>query len=201
MTTNIILLGGNGYIGQALTETWQQADSEAEIWSLSRSGKNKLTSPRLHSIPVDLTQLAAVEAVLPPSIDYVVDLVGGPEKDAGASRLLNDVPAEVMQTLAERYQVKAMGFIGGKLGPKAFVQTKMRLINQLSESTIPLAYVEPTLVYGNGRSDTMTKLVPFLKIVGSVMPSVKPVRVDEVVATLYRNLLRAGKSGRTTSEN
>lgn len=84
-----------------------------------------------------------------------------------------------------------MDFIGGTLGPKKFTQTKRKLIAYLKESPIPLAYVEPTLVYGNGRKDKMTRNVPFLKFWGIFSQKFKPVEVNDVVSELYQKLMLA----------
>ncbi|WP_335971079.1 hypothetical protein [Fusobacterium polymorphum] len=35
---------------------------------------------------------------------------------------VNEKPAEVMSKIAKEYNVKAMGFIGGKLGPKSLLR-------------------------------------------------------------------------------
>ncbi|UPS59388.1 hypothetical protein [Lactobacillus delbrueckii] len=57
----------------------------------------------------------------------------------------------MMKWLAEEYKAKKMGFIAGSLGPKSFVQGKADLVKFLQDSSVPLAYISPTLVYGNGR--------------------------------------------------
>ncbi|MFC6177041.1 NAD-dependent epimerase/dehydratase family protein [Companilactobacillus huachuanensis] len=189
MTTNIVLLGGNGYIGRELTKRWQQTDSDAEFWILSRSGRNQLTGSKIHNYAVNIENLSAVKAILPIEIAYVVDLIGRPEKDPAASKAVNDDPAKMMATIATEYHVQAMGFVGGKLGPKQFLMTKTRIIEQLQKSSVPLAFVEPTLVYGAGRSDSMSKLVPLLKVVGTIIPNMKPVLVDNVVDELREKLL------------
>lgn len=179
--TNIVLLGGNGYIGRNVCQKWLQQDPRAEFYVLSRSGKNALNDARIKNIAVDVTSLEAVEAVLPNQVDYIVDFVGHPEKDPELFKQVNDLPAKVMLELAEKYQVKAMGFIGGTLGPKDFVDGKKRIIQFLQKSAIPLTVVEPTIVYGNGRSDKLVRIVPILKFLSVFNKKLKPVHIDDVV--------------------
>lgn len=190
VTSKIILIGGNGYIGRALTAAWAATDPSAQFDVLSRSGYNQLDLPQITNCAIDLNDQEAVSAAIPGQFDYIVDLVGKPEKDAVASIAVNDKPALLMKHLAETHHAKAMGFIGGRLGAKSFVTTKRTLIGQLQASSVPLAVVEPTLVYGAGRQDSMTKMVPLLKILGVVIPNMKPVKVDTVVDELLTKLLQ-----------
>lgn len=193
MTTNIILLGGNGYIGRQLVRAWRQRDDDTAFWLLSRSGKTNLDLLRVHGIAVDLMKKELPSAGLPDKIDYIVDLVGGPAADDQQLERFNRNPAELMAQLAAATYPKAMGFIGGKLGPKSFVTLKSQLIQELQTTPTPLAVVEPTLVYGAGRKDSMTRYVPLLRVVGAVVPKLKPVRVETVVQSLLNELLEKGQ--------
>lgn len=193
MMTNFVLLGGNGYLGRNFVQYAQRQDSTAHFYVVSRSGKNQLVAPNISNIATDITAKAKIPG-LPDQIDYVVDFIGGPAKDPAESRLINDEPAALMQRLAEEYQVKAMGFVGWILGPKEFVQAKRQIINCLQKSPVRLAYVEPTLVYGNGRHDAMTRWVPLLKVAGVVAKRLRPVTVNEVVTQLWERLVRTDET-------
>lgn len=185
--TTIVLLGGNGYIGRNVTKNWLKKDSSAEFYVLSRSGKNELKDSRIKNIAVDVTSVGAVEAVLPEKIDYIIDFIGRPEKDVDLFKKVNNLPAQVMLGVAEKHRVKVMGFIGGVLGPKSFVNGKKLIIESLEKSDIPLAVVEPTIVYGNGR---LAKMVPILKVVGVLVKMLKPVHVDDVANELITQLIK-----------
>lgn len=122
--TNVVLLGGNGYIGRNVTEKWLKKDPSAVFYVISRSGKNQLANARIHNLAADVADYQAVAAVLPDKVDYIVDFVGRPENDAIAFEQVNDKPACVMLQIAKDKHVKAMGFIGGLLGPKSFLEGK-----------------------------------------------------------------------------
>lgn len=188
--TTIVLLGGNGYIGRNVTKNWLKKDLSAEFYVLSRSGTNELKDSRIKNIAVDVTSVGSVEAVLPEKIDYIIDFIGRPEKDVDLFKKVNNLPAQVMLRVAEKHRVKAMGFIGGVLGPKSFVNGKKLIIESLEKSDIPLAVVEPTIVYGNGRADTLAKMVPILKVVGVLVKMLKPVHVDDVANELITQLIK-----------
>lgn len=186
----IVLLGGNGYLGRNFTRNWLNHDQDSHFYVLSRSGKNQLLSTAITNCKVDVTDEQAVLAALPDQVDYIVDFIGAPNNDPQRFKKLNQQPAQVMRSVAEKKQVKAMGFVGGILGPKKFTTTKKELIKYLQQSPVPLAYVEPTLVYGAGRRDKMTRNVPLLKFLGIFSRKFKPVLVDDVVENLRKKLVQ-----------
>lgn len=186
---NIVLLGGNGYLGRNFIQNWLKHDQDSHFYVLSRSGKNSLASPVITNLQVDVTDQQAVLNAIPSRVNLIVDFVGAPSNDPQEFKKLNQRPAQVMRAVAEERNVRAMGFIGGTLGPKKFTSTKKELIKYLRASPIPLAYVEPTLVYGAGRKDKMTRNVPLLKFLGIFSAKFKPVLVGEVVEKLRQQLI------------
>lgn len=188
--SEVVMLGGNGYLGRNVTEKWLAKDPEAKFTVVSRSGKNALTGDRITNVQADCTDVSSVRKVLPEKVDYIVDFVGRPEKDPEEFRRQNDLPADVMLELAKEKNVKAMGMIGGVLGPKTFVEGKKRIIGKLKASGIRTESVSPTLVYGNGRKDSMTKMVPLLKFFGIFSKNMRPVDVNDVAEELVEKMLR-----------
>lgn len=53
-----------------------------------------------------------------------------------------------------------------------------------------MEYVEPTVVYGGGRSDILAKMVPMFKVLGVFSKKLKPVRVEDVANELITKLTR-----------
>lgn len=188
--TNIVLLGGNGYIGRNVTEAWLAKDPTATFYVVSRSGENALKNAQIHNIAADVTDYEAVSQQLPEQVDYIVDFVGRPESDDATFIEVNDKPAEVMLEIAKAKKVKAMGFIGGRLGPKKFLEGKKRIADQLRASGIRTEVVEPTLVYGNGRSDALAKMVPMFKFLGLFMKNMKPVLVSQVADEMVSKMVQ-----------
>ncbi len=186
--TNIVLLGGNGYLGRNVTRKWLEKDPQATFYVVSRSGKNTLEDSRIINIQADVTDYDDVISKLPDTIDRIADFVGRPESDPEKFRKVNDEPAEVMLAIARNKKVPAMGFISGATGPKPFVRGKAHLARMLKDSGIPTVVVTPTIVYGNGRSDTISKFVPLLKFFGIFSKNLKPVHVDDVAEQLVSGL-------------
>ncbi len=188
--STVVMLGGNGYIGRNVTEQWLKADKDAKFIVVSRSGKNQLTDERITNVAADSSSYESVAAVLPEKIDYIVDFVGRPEKDPEEFRKVNDMPADVMLRIAKEKNVKAMGLIGGVLGPKSFVQGKKKIADKLAASGIRTEVVNPTVVYGNGREDAMMKMLPLLRFFGIFSKNMKPVHVESVAKEMVSKMLR-----------
>ena len=47
MMKNIVLIGGNGYIGQEVLRQWLDQDVDARFYVISRSGKSKIVNERV----------------------------------------------------------------------------------------------------------------------------------------------------------
>lgn len=192
--TNIVILGGNGYLGRNITRAWLDRNPKLEFYIVSRSGKNKLIDERIHNIKADVTDEKVLAKKLPDHFDYIIDCVGAPEKDPEKFRQINDLPAETMLALAKIQSNSVMGFISGRLGPKSFIQGKERILKQLQDSGIKVASVSPSVVYGNGRKDSMTKMVPFLKFMGIFSAKMKPDDVNDVVRDLIDQMIKLHNS-------
>ena len=187
---NVVVLGGNGYIGSTIIEKWLKRDQQVEFFSISRSGKGRLSHSNIHYLKADATKLEQVQAVLPERVDYIVDCVGVYTKDEEQLKKYNLLPVQVMLEIAKAKSVKGLGYVGGVMGPKEFVNSKSSVIDMLQHSNYKLAYVEPTLVYGNGRKDSLSKMVPLLKFIGIFSKKMKPVEVNDLADELISKLLK-----------
>ena len=187
---NVVVLGGNGYIGTTIIERWLKRDPQVEFFSISRSGQGRLSHSNVHYLKADVTKLEQVQAVLPEQVDYIVDCVGVYTKDEEKLITYNLLPAQVMLEIAKAKSVKGLGYIGGVMEPKEFVNNKSSVIHMLQQSNYKFAYVQPTLVYGNGRKDSLSKMVPLLKFIGIFSKKMKPVEVNGLADELISKLLK-----------
>lgn len=186
----VVVLGGNGYIGNTIIERWLEKDEQVEFFSISRSGKGKILKPNVNYLKADVTNLEQVQSVLPECVDYIIDCVGIYTKDKEQLEKYNLLPAKVMLQIAEEKSVKGLGYIGGVMGPKEFTNSKSQVIEMLCSSKHKISYVEPTLVYGKGRNDTLAKMVPLLKFMGVFYKKMKPVKVNDLADELISKLLK-----------
>ena len=187
--TNVVLLGGNGYIGTNVVKYWHQKDPTAQFYIVSRSGKSEVSGTNVHNIRADATNFEKTDKKLPEDITYIADLIGSPEKHPGKFKKINELPAQTMLKIAEKHHVKSMGFIGASMGDKHFINGKNNIVKMLNNSGIPLAVVSPTLVFGEGHKD---KTAAVLDIIGIFSKKHKPVTVTEVASDLVNKIVKAG---------
>lgn len=184
----VVILGGNGYLGHNLIQRWLKQDPQVTFTVLGRASQADFTEKRVNHVQADATDHAQLKTAMPSSVDIIIDLIGRPEKDPKTFDQVNTIPAYNMLQLAQEFKIPTMGFVIGKLGPKAFIKGKQAILDHLKASGIRTEAVAPTLVYGNGRQDSMTKLVPLLKFFGLFSANLKPVHVDQVTQELIDKL-------------
>lgn len=187
--TNIVLLGGNGYIGTNVVKYWRQKDPASQFYIVSRSGKSEISGENIHHICVDATNFEQTDKKLPEEITYIADLIGSSEKHPDKFRRENELPAQTMLKIAEKHHVKSMGFIGTSMGNKHFIEGKRKIIKMLSSSSIPLAVVSPTLVFDETHKN---KTAAIFDIIGIFSKKYKPITVTEVAADLVNKIVQAG---------
>ena len=158
---------------------------------MSRSSKNILQDVRIHNIVVNVTDAAAVMQTLPETVNGIIDFVGHPAKDPAEFVRANDLPAQVMLQIAQAKNVKAMGFIGGILGPKSFVEGKARLAQMLKTVVFPPWWLRDDCLWQwpqryAGETGTTLQI---------------PRIVYQKLQARHRGCGRAGNGGRAVAEN
>lgn len=185
---NIIVLGGNGFVGTVVIEKWLKKDQEAIFYSISRSGKGTLSNSRVKYLKADISSLESIQSIIPDKIDYILDCIGIYDNDKQKLDKFNLIPAKVMLEVAEQIPVKCLGYIGGAFGSKVFVKSKTDVVHMLQSSGKNIVVVEPSLIYGNGRSDSMIKMVPFMKVIGIFSKKLRPIDVNDLASELIEKM-------------
>lgn len=188
MDKTIAMLGGNGYIGTATIKEWLMRDTQTQFIVVSRHCNTKIDNPRVSAVAADCTDADALVAALPQHLDGICCFVGGMDPAS------NMPPAKVMAAVAKQKGCVRMGYIQGKLGGKDFVNSKAQAADFLREAGekdgIQTVIVNPTLVYGDGRSDSLMKMVPLLKFCGIFNKNMKPVEVADVAREFVDGMTR-----------
>lgn len=182
--TTVIMLGGNGYIGRNVIERWHAAEPSTEFIVVSRKQDGTPQLPNVRWVAGNADSAADLDKVLPARFDMICDFVGGMDPAS------NMPAAKAMVAVAATHGAYAMGYVQGRLGGRAFVKAKSQVAAFLKQQKIPTVIVNPTLVYGNGRHDAMSKMVPLLKFAGLFNHNLKPVTVTQVADELVAGMMK-----------
>ncbi|WP_125588307.1 NAD-dependent epimerase/dehydratase family protein [Companilactobacillus jidongensis] len=185
---NILLIGGNGYIGKALTKDIIRKIPNSEVFVSTRGNALKINNQRIHLVHSDLHDVAGTLSQLPKQVDVIIDLVGAPSQDLNKLNAMNKEPVYFMIELSEVLNTSILGYIGGRLGPKSFVRVKKEMIQKIKDTGKKVVLVEPTFVYGADRADSLVRMVPLFKFMGFFSKKFKPVKVESVSDNLVNQI-------------
>lgn len=187
---NIIILGGNGYVGRELTAQWLAHDPRAEFWIVCRSGRNCVENPRVHVIEANARDFKTVESMLPPDTRFtaIVDLVGDTTNMAR-----NVQAAKCTLALAKRHEIARIGYVAGCAGNARYRRTKRTIVQHLRAYDPDVVIINPSIIYGKDRNDALVRLVPMFRRLSRVCPCMAPRTVDDVASELIAGLTPLGK--------
>lgn len=183
----ILLVGGRGFLGQALRRTLQAAGHS--VWVTVR------TTPAEGEIEADFLQLGSAEQWLPllPPVDVVVNCVGllRERHDAPFEQVHERAPAALVSAceLAGVRRFVHLSALGAAVnGCSAYFRSKGRFEALLQASTLDWAIVRPSLVVGGASTRLFRRLasLPLLVLPGAGRSRVQPVALEDVCQLVLR---------------
>lgn len=198
---NIIVLGGSGYVGTHLLETWLKRDSELNIFSLSRRGRpQKLSSylannDRVQWFAVDIFDTDSYLAKLPTQVEVIVNLVGNADaKSPELFEQINVEPLKAMFELMDRLSIPKGCFISGVIGMpfknKPYVDSKQKAEKLIKESGRNISILKPSLIYGD--KPEVAAIVPCISLFSKIpgKSKYKPIHVNKLASEIVEACTR-----------
>lgn len=184
----IVILGGNGYVGQHLIQEWAAIDNNIQFYSVSRSGMPKNILPKVQGAEVewimgDACNIDSFYDSLPESVDAIIDLVGtAVGKSQAEFDHVNAEPVKTMVEIMKRKHVRRGVFVSGVIGMpgtmKEFVASKKRGEEIAENSGLDIRIIQPSLIYGDRKG--VGSMVAMMKFAGLFCKKMKPVTVDKL---------------------
>lgn len=189
MKKNVVILGGSGYVGQHLIETWLRKDNEINIISFSRSGKPKKLSSYLIDntkvtwYAVDLFDYNSFKDLIPKDCFAIINLVGtATEKDKDKFIKINTEPVHIMLNILKDTNAKQGCYISGLMGMPGknniFIESKTKAESLIKNSKMNIEIIRPSLIYGD-RPEVIL-MVPILKFMGLFSKKYKPINIVDL---------------------
>lgn len=184
---NILLIGGNGFVGEALIN--EALKNNLKVSYLSR---NKIKNPDLQSInwiKGDIFNLDNIN--ITEEFDIAIHLVGTIQNKNLYTKL-NSESVNQSVKLCQKFNIKKLVYMSAKGGFKAYRESKHVGENYISNSNLDYLIVRPGLMFGTKRITSYFNVVP-IKIFSTLginfFKDVYPLPVDKVAQKVIYTIL------------
>ena len=193
----IIIAGGTGFLGSALTRTL--IEHKHDVALLVRSGSRRKTnqSENIFRIPIDFTQMPESLPIKPDALINCVGIIREfPSKGITFEKIHHDI-AKFLVELAEKndvgrfIQISALGT--GPAGKTGYFKTKYKAEEILKNSGLNFTIFRPSVIYGPGDEFInmiagIVKKFPIMPVIGNGRYRLQPVHIDDLCEAIALSL-------------
>jgi len=210
MNKRVVIFGGSGFVGQSIAK--QLAAADYQVISISRSGKPKQVEPWMEQVkwvradvftPTDWQEHVKSGDVL---IDAIGLLVENKAKQLTYQRYHYEL-VKLMVTSLGSSQPDLFIYVSAAHGlpfHQGYLYWKKQAEAFLEKQSFPVAFIKPSLLYGEGRkySRAMARMILFSKklpIIQQALALIKPQPVEKVGVAVQQAIKQSLKGDRYES--
>ena len=185
---NILLIGGNGFVGQALIKEFKQY--KVDVSYLSRSQNHSITNEDATWIQGDIFDLDNI--MLKECYDIVIHLIGTIKDKNLYSKLNTESVAQTIK-LCQKHNINKLVYFSANGGFKQYLESKLAGERLVRDSKLDYLIVRPGLMYGKERLTSYFNIFPikfFSKLGITFFKNVYPLPVEKVAESVVKNILR-----------
>ena len=189
---NILLIGGNGFVGQALIKEF--TENKVKVSYLSRSQNRSITSEGATWIQGDIFDLDNI--MLKECYDIVIHLIGTIKNKNLYSKLNTESVAQTIK-LCQRHNINKLVYFSANGGFKQYLESKVSGEKLVVDSKLDYLIVRPGLMYGKDRPTSYFNILPikFFSKLGLVFfKNVYPLPVEKVADAVVKAILNNSNS-------
>ena len=184
---NILIIGGNGFVGQALIKEFMK--HKVAVSYLSRTQNHSISKDEATWIQGDIFILDNI--IIKKCYDIVIHLIGTIKNKNLYSKLNTKSVAQTIK-LCQKHNINKLVYFSANGGFKRYLESKVAGEILVKDSKLDYLIVCPGLMYGKGRLTSYFNILPikfFSKLGISFFKNVYPLPVEKVAESVVKAIL------------
>ncbi|WP_314407020.1 NAD(P)-dependent oxidoreductase [uncultured Gemella sp.] len=184
---NILLIGGNGFVGQSLIK--ELTKCKIEISYLSRTQNHSISKDEATWIQGDIFDLNNI--IIKESYDIVIHLIGTIKNKNLYSKLNTESVTETIK-LCKKHNINKLVYFSANGGFNHYIESKRNGEKLVVNSKLDYLIVRPGLMYGKERLTSYFNILPikfFSKLGIPFFKTVYPLPIEKVAASVVEVIL------------
>ena len=189
---NILLIGSNGFVGQALIKEFIKYKVKASY--LSRTQNHSIYKDEATWIHGDIFDIENI--LINEKYDIAIHLIGT-IKDKNLYSKLNTESVSQSIKLCQKHNIKKLVYFSANGGFKRYLESKLAGERLVKDSRLDYLIVRPGLIYGKDRLTSYFNILPikFFSKLGLVFfKNVYPLPVEKVADAVVKAILNNSNS-------
>ena len=184
---NILLIGGNGFVGQALIKEFMKY--RVDVSYLSRTQNHSISKEEATWIHGDIFDIENI--LINEKYDIAIHLIGTIKNKNLYSKLNTESVTQTIK-LCQKQNINKLVYFSANGGFKQYIESKRNGEKLVVNSKLDYLIVRPGLMYGKDRLTSYFNILPikfFSKFGITFFKNVYPLPVEKVVETVVKAIL------------
>ena len=189
---NILLIGGNGFVGQALIKEFMKY--RVDVSYLSRTQNHSISKDEATWIQGDIFDIENI--LINEKYDIAIHLIGTIKNKNLYSKLNTESVSQSIK-LCQKHKIKKLVYFSANGGFKRYLESKLAGERLVKDSKLDYLIVRPGLMYGKDRLTSYFNILPikFFSKLGLVFfKNVYPLPVEKVADAVVKAILNNSNS-------
>ena len=185
---NILLIGGNGFVGKALINELRK--KRIKVTYISRSQNYSISKDEATWIQGDIFDIENI--VINEKYDIAIHLIGTIKNKNLYSKLNTESVTQTIK-LCQKQNINKLVYFSANGGFKQYLESKHNGERLVRDSKLDYLIIRPGLMYGKGRLTSYFNILPikfFSKLGIPFFKNVYPLPVEKVAESVVKNILR-----------
>lgn len=184
---NILLIDGNGFVGQALIKEFKKYN--VKVSYISRTQNNSITNEKITWVHGDIFDIENIS--INEKYDIAIHLIGTIKDKKLYSKLNTKSVAQAIK-LCQKHNINKLVYFSANGGFKRYLESKLAGERLVKNSKLDYLIVRPGLMYGKDRLTSYFNILPikfFSKLGITFFKNIYPLPVEKVAESVVKAIL------------